>query len=172
MADAGIIMVGYVHTSYGDRALSDVEADIDTYATEWTHVSGIFLDEVSSDSSELSYYQSLYDYILGLPGFTYDILNPGDLPDSGYADVATHIVVIEDTPANLADFQAGWLTCEDKQKYAAIINTASGTSDMTTALANIVSQNIYGLVYITEGSNYNTLTSYYATEISDVAADN
>jgi len=172
MADAGIVMVGYVHTSYGARSLSDVEADINTYASEWSHLSGIFLDEVSDSSSELSYYQSLYSYILSLPGFTYDIINPGVLPDSGYANAATHIVVIEDTPSNLASYQAGWLTCEDKQKYAAIINSASGASAMSSALSNIASKGVFGLVYITDGSDYNNLASYYSTEISDVAADN
>jgi hypothetical protein len=83
MANAGVEMVGYVHTSYGARSLSDVEADIETYASEWPGLVGIFLDEVATSSSELSYYQSLYNYIMSMPGWKYDIINPGTLPDSG-----------------------------------------------------------------------------------------
>jgi len=175
MANAGITMIGYVHTSYGARSLSDVEADINTYATEWSHLSGIFLDEVATSSSELSYYQSLYNYITSLPGFTYDIINPGALPDSGYASAASHIVVIEDTASNVAGFSAGWLTCDNKEKYAAIINAASGSSTMESTVNSLVSKGYFGLVYVTDGSGgsaYNNLASYYSTEISYVASKN
>jgi len=172
MADAGVVMVGYVYTEYGARSLSDVEADINTWATEWPHVSGIFLDEVSADASEVSYYQSLYNYILSLPGFTYDIINPGTLPTSGYASAATHIVVIEDIPSNLDSFDVGWLTCENKGSYAGIINTASGSSTMESAINTMVSDGVFGLVYVTDGSNYDNLASYYSTEVSYVASKN
>lgn len=175
MHSAGVEMIGYVHTSYGARSLSDVQADIETYASEWPLLVGIFLDEVATSSSELSYYQTLYSYIMSMPGWKYDVINPGALPDSGYTSVATQIVVIEDVASNVAGFSGSWLNCDDKNQYAAIINTASGSSTMESAINSLVSKGYFGWVYVTDGggdSAYNDLASYYSTEVSYVASKN
>ena len=42
---AGMKVLGYVHTSYGARQASLVEADIDAYAA-WYSIDGVFFDEV------------------------------------------------------------------------------------------------------------------------------
>jgi len=96
---AGVMVLGYVYTDYGNRSSSIVKSEIDQYK-EWYHIDGIFLDEVSSHSEDLPYYQDLYDYILstpaGNPMGTFVKINPGTVPDEEYMQVADIVVVFED----------------------------------------------------------------------------
>ena len=57
-------VLGYVSTRNGNRATSDVEADIDTYASWATSYrpSGIFFDEVSDGAGKVSLYTSYVTY--------------------------------------------------------------------------------------------------------------
>jgi len=179
---AGVEMVGYVHTSYGDRAASDVQADVDTYASLYPGLKGIFVDEASASSSELSYYQTLYNYIQSKSGYVNTILNPGTQPDQGYLDAATSIVIFEDSASNLQNNFASWVTCapssSEKSGYKyrfAGIAYAESQSGMAGILDTMENSGM-GLVYVTDGASgcctYNTLASYFSTEASTVASMN
>jgi hypothetical protein len=61
-ADGGMLVLGYVHTSYGNRSLASVLADVSAYAA-WYGVDGIFVDEASSDCAQLAYYEQVYAFI-------------------------------------------------------------------------------------------------------------
>jgi len=172
---AGVEMIGYVHTSYGARAIADVKADIDIYATQFPLVVGVFVDEAAATASEVSYYAELYSYIMGMPGWKYDILNPGAVPTSGYLAVATQIVSFEDTVSEFASSaNPSFATCSNKDQFAVITYGAS-SSQMESAVNTAVSKGYYGWVYATDGSGastYNTLPSYYTTMASYVASAN
>jgi 3D (Asp-Asp-Asp) domain-containing protein len=169
-------MVGYVHTSYGARAIADVKADIDVYAQQFPLLVGIFLDEVSDSSSQLSYYQELYSYIMAMPGWKYDIINPGTVPASGYTAAATQIVTYESTASGFANSQnPSFATSANKNMFAMI--TYGGTSSsMQTAISAAKSKGYYGWVYVTDtgatGATYNSLPSFYAAEASYIASLN
>jgi hypothetical protein len=179
-ADAGITMVGYVHTSYGARDLSDVEADVHTYSTQYSGLAGIFIDECATSSSEVSYYQSLYNYITAISGYDNVIINPGTQPAEGYLDVATSIVIFEDTQSNLksSDDFASWVTCASsasekpgyKYKFAGIAYGAS-SSTLDSTLTTFMNAGM-GLVYVTDGTasgdTYGALPSYFTTEVSEI----
>jgi len=173
---AGVEIVGYVHSSYGARAIADVKADIDKYATQFSQLSGIFVDEVATSSSELSYYEELYSYIMSMPGWKYAILNPGAVPDSGYMNAATQIVTYESTTSGFANSQnPSYATSSNKNKFAMI--TYSGTaSSMQTAINAAKSKGYYGWVYVTDvsasGNTYGSLPSFYAAEAAYVASLN
>lgn len=172
--DAGVDMVGYVHTSYGTRALADVQADINTYATQYPLLKGIFLDEGSPDASMLSYYTTLYDYILSMPGWTYDIINPGVVPDVGYLTASTMIVSFENYGTDVATATApSFAQCSNKDQFAAIAHTVTAGS-MDSIIDSLMSSDYFGYIYVTDGvggcCTYNTLTSYYASMVSYIAS--
>jgi hypothetical protein len=69
---AGGKVIGYVSTSYANRALSAVVQDIHTYLALY-QVDGFFIDEMTADSvtAHVQFYQSVYNYIKGLsPAYT------------------------------------------------------------------------------------------------------
>jgi hypothetical protein len=182
LTNAGVDMVGYVHTTYGDRAASDVYADIDTYASKYTGLKGIFIDEASAASSELPYYQGVYNHITSKSGYVNAILNPGTQPDQGYLAVSTNLVIFEDVASNLKNNFASWVTCAPnsaqksgyKYKFSGIAYGAS-SGNINSLLSTMVNSGM-GLVYLTDGAGgcctYNTLASYFASEASSVAAMN
>jgi len=172
--DAGVDMVGYVHTSYGARAIADVQADINTYATQYPLLKGIFLDEGSPDASMLSYYTSLYDYITSMPGWSYDIINPGVVPDAGYLTASTMIVSFENYGTGVATATApSFAQCSNKDQFAAIAHTVTAGS-MDSIIDSLMSADYFGYIYLTDGvggcCTYNTLTSYYASMVSYIAS--
>ena len=69
---SGGTVIAYVSSSYGNRRLSDVTKDINTYLALYK-VDGFFIDEMTNDSTaaHIQYYQSVYNYIKGLsPKYT------------------------------------------------------------------------------------------------------
>jgi len=173
---AGVDLIGYVHTSYGARSIADVKADIDIYASEFPLVKGIFLDEAGATASVLSYYQQLYTYIMGMPGWKYDVINPGTVPSAGYTSAATQIVSFEDESSKFSASAApSGASCSNKNQYAVITYGAS-SSGMQSAVAAAKSKGYYGWVYVTDGAGgcctYNALASYYASMVSYVASTN
>jgi len=180
---AGITMIGYVHTSYGARAISDVESDVNTYATKYTGLAGIFFDEASADASEISYYSQLFTYVKSKSGYVHNILNPGTQPDSGYFAVSTAIMIYEDTAANFAHAEFdSWVTCAPtaaektgyKYHFAGIAYAAAQSS--AASLLTSFQKAGMGMVYVTDGAagccTYNDLVSYFATEAAQVEANN
>jgi len=174
---AGVEMIGYVHTSYGTRDITTVKAEIDTWATEFENVVGIFLDEAGDTASVLPYYQELYTYIMSMPGWKYDVINPGTVPTSGYATgAATQIVTYEDTASGFASSaNPSFASCSTKNEYAMIAYGGS-SSAMESSISAARSKGYYGWVYVTDGaaggSTYNSLASYYSTMVSYVASSN
>jgi hypothetical protein len=180
--NAGIEMVGYVYTSYGARAISAVEADVNTYATKWPLLTGIFFDEVSDSSSEISFYTQAYQYVMG-KGYVHNILNPGVQPDEGYLAISSSIVIFEDAGSgfNSKSFSS-WVTCASsasaksgyKYKFSAIAHSTASSS-AASILSSMKSKGV-GMVYVTDGAagccTYNNLVSYFASEASSVESLN
>jgi len=180
--DAGITMVGYVHTSFASRAVADVIADIDTYASAYPGLSGIFVDECATAASDVSYYQQLYTHINGIEGYVHDILNPGTQPDEGYVAVSSSVVIFEDVASNLKSNFASWVKCAPsasekagyKYKFTGIAYAA--TAGEVVSLLSTMEGIGMGMVYVTDGSDsccvYNSLASYFTAEAADVLALN
>jgi hypothetical protein len=182
LKNAGVEMVGYVYTSYGARSIADVKKDIDTYASKYPLVTGIFFDEVSDSSSQVAFYTQAYNYVMG-KGYKHNILNPGVQPVEAYVDISTSIVVFEDASSKLSSKSfSSFVTCASsssekssyKYKFAAIAHTTSSSS-AASALATMQNKGL-GLVYVTDGAagccTYNELVSYYSTMVSAVQSIN
>jgi hypothetical protein len=91
-------VVSYVHTSYGARPLAAVQAEIDATYAFYPAIDGIFLDEMSTDSSTRTYYRALYAYVKAKRGFHDVVGNPGAAASTSWqldAPVADQVVVFE-----------------------------------------------------------------------------
>jgi hypothetical protein len=90
---AGVRLVGYVDTAYGQRSVADVVAEAHAYQDRYA-ITGVFLDQASSDLESLTQYEK---YTLGLraAGARFVVLNPGVHPHPGYIDLANVTVTYE-----------------------------------------------------------------------------
>jgi len=181
--NAGVAMVGYVHTLYGARDIALVKSEIDTYASKYPLVKGIFLDEAANDARNVAYYTQVYNHIMSKPGYAHAILNPGVVPDQGYLPISTNIVIFENYASSMASASySNWVKCAPnaaqkagyKYKFSAIIHTATAANQ--ASYINTIHNQGMGLVYVTDGAGgcctYNTLASYFAQEATSVAALN
>jgi parallel beta-helix repeat protein len=95
--DIGVF--GYIATTYGDRSISAVKAEVDTWQS-WYAPDGIFLDEVSNtnDPVKLAYYGELYSYIRA-KGLAV-IHNPGGSTVEAYMSVSDVSCIYETAPVS------------------------------------------------------------------------
>jgi hypothetical protein len=171
--NAGGQVIGYVHTSYGGRLLSDVEQEVASYVS-WYAVKGIFIDEMASSATtaNLDYYEQLASYIrTQLPGATI-VANPGGAFDQAFADHQTADIYIdlEDTQANVhAATQAAWEAGFPASTFAEISIETTGDSAET---AWLVANRRLGWLYTTtlplNPNPYATLPADFTASLSSL----
>ena len=80
---AGVPVIGYVDTNYGNRPASQIMSELGHYL-EWYEVNGVCLDQVATASARLAYYGALSAQVRRL-GAEVVFFNHGMHPDEGYA---------------------------------------------------------------------------------------
>lgn len=173
---AGVTMIGYVHTSYGARALADVEAEIDIYDQSFSSygLSGIFLDEASNDPAKLSYYQTLYNYIHAKPHLTSVITNPGtQIPEAFVkAPTSDSTAIFEDTNGWMTYKPDAYVANYPRLRFAAVMLNIPTAAQMRSAV-DLAAQRNVGYVFVTDDTTpnpYDTLPSYWKEEVNYVAS--
>jgi hypothetical protein len=173
-------IVGYVHTSYGARALSQVEADIDAWYSFYPAIDGIFFDEASSDTTTISgYYSPLFTYVKGKgnAGHTV-ILNPGWMVDEAFMGVADIIVTFEDTYTKYTNgsypTNPAWVANYPRWRFWHLVLSATSVAEMQNAVS-IARQRNVGYVYVTDqapATAYSQLVTgtYWQGELAAVVA--
>jgi Spherulation-specific family 4 len=169
---AGITLLGYTNTDYTRRPAAAVEADVRHYRS-WYGVTGIFLDEVSSDTSGVAYYRRLASYVHTLSPGSIVMLNPGTYPDRQYMAIGDIVMVFENSYASYLRLHVpGWVRSYPAARFAHAIYA---TSQAQLARAISLSQRRHaGYVYVTgrAGVNpYDALPSYWAREDAVIAAE-
>ena len=162
---AGITVLGYTDTSYGNRPAAAAEADVQHYKA-WYRVTDVFLDQAATGSAQLGYYRNLAAYIRRLnPGATI-WLNPGSYPDQGYMSVGNVVMVFEGPYASYVHINVpSWVSHYPAARFAHTIYATPG-SELTSAIRLSRSRNA-GHVYITDrsGANpYGGLPGYWSRE--------
>lgn len=176
---AGGKVVGYVMTQEGQRALADVESNIDDYVTYYgAHISGIFLDEMGGSRNLLPFYASVASHVRSrYPGLEI-IGNPGTYPDPGYADVADTLVIFENPMSQwnlIAPQDNPWVHQRSNAGQAIIADGASCGDMQKVARAAATTAFNVGWVYVTDGSGSNpwaALPSYWDQLLGTVNALN
>jgi spherulation-specific family 4 protein len=146
---AGARVLGYVPTTYGERPVGDVVADIDRY-TSWYRVDGIFLDEASRNVGGLEYYAALGRHIRAAADRLV-VLNPGVVPAREYFHVADVVVTFEGPYADYGPAvkaMPDWVRDQPPEHIAHLVYDASHRQAMTA----VRHPQDAGYVYVTSGS--------------------
>ena len=90
---SGITLLGYIYTSYGERSLATVKLQAYDYL-QWYGIRGIFVDEVSDNSTGASYYRNATQETRSM-GLYYIIGNPGTFAPKSITDFFNSTVLYE-----------------------------------------------------------------------------
>lgn len=150
LKNAGVKMLGYVYSSYGNRNRDEVKNDIAIYHNSFA-VQGFFIDEMASGTDKINYYTDLYSYIKSLDP-DYEVFgNPGQAFDESYLyhAAADAFVIFENNAGNWLSFTPpSFLSSYDK-KYAALIHSAPASASTLPSLIDLAYQRNIDYLFIT-----------------------
>jgi hypothetical protein len=167
---AGITVLGYSSTVYGQRSRAAVEAEVRHYKA-WYRVNGMFLDLAAATARELPYYRKLARYIRGVEPGSVIWLNPGAYPDRRYMSVGDVVLVFEGSYATYRHLQVpSWTDRYRRARFAQVIY-ATPASKLARAV-RLSRLRRAGYVYVTnlQGSPnpYAALPSYWKREAAAI----
>jgi Spherulation-specific family 4/Putative Ig domain len=171
-AAAGILMLGYVYTSYGARSEADVEADVASwYSFYGASLGGIFFDEAECTTGNETYYSAIVGYVHTNHAGSTVMLNPGGIPAEAYLStpIGDVIQVEENSYANLAGDAAAapsWLFDYPSSQIAVTVNTCPTQADMTTAIGLTASAFNAKWVWVTADDVYAAEPDYFDAEVA------
>ena len=139
--------------------------------------SGIFIDEMSTETSTLSYYEELYEYILSKTGLDEVHGNPGVSSEEAFvsAPATTSLVISENYMSEWPSYSTdSWVNEYDASRFSMLVHTASTISEMQTAIDLAVQRNI-GLLYVTDDAMPNPwdmLPTYWQEKVKYIKSLN
>jgi hypothetical protein len=173
---AGVAILGYVFTGYGDRPADAIKGDIDLWA-QCYQLDGIFLDEAAHTSDKLNYYADLYAYMKQHLGLKMVVLNAGVSVDEDYVrrPVADTIVVFDNQSSKLPGYSpAAYTRNYPASRFAMVVHTVPDVATMRADLLRAVARRIH-YVYLTNRGLPNPWESpptFWNEEIDFIAALN
>ncbi|EIW61478.1 uncharacterized protein TRAVEDRAFT_18178 [Trametes versicolor FP-101664 SS1] len=162
---SNVVVLGYVPTSYGAaKRKAGVTTDVNTYAG-WKAAykpDGIFFDEVSGDSVDLSTYTTFASRARSLfkSGKGFVSLNPGAAPSSTkYYGIADLLLTAENF---YSDFKASMLSLGSSNPATkqAVVLTDGPSTPPTSLISTLVTQDHVKAFYVTTDSQANGANPY------------
>lgn len=167
LVGAGIRVIGYVWTSYGERNAADVRKDIDTWKSFYPQVTGIFFDEQSNKVGFESYYRDLTSYSRS-HGLTFTIGNPGQDTKPSYIGTVDLILIYESSGIPDMSRLTGWHTEHDRRNFGVIPYGIGFDKNFVQAAKPYVSY-----IYLTSDvlpNPWDSLPSYFGDLMAALAA--
>jgi len=172
-------VVAYIHTSYGQRSLAIVKAEVRAYASFY-QLDGFFVDEMATDAADIPYYQHLYAYIKKINRHYEVIGNPGTSTQRSYLTAPTADVLVDfedNQSAYPSAAPPSWVRKFRAQQFGNIVGEAASVSAMEADLLLAHERNA-GYVYVTDqninddNTAYDRLPAYWSQEVADIKAEN
>jgi hypothetical protein len=180
-----IEIIGYVYSSFGNRNISLIKKDVDTWLNLYPNVlSGIFVDETSTSIQFFEFYKELFQYISS-KGLTTQ-LNPGTFLNSRYLEISSSIMHFESTQTlwnsqtipsffscNCPEIPSQVSDKNYKYKFVSIVHSCGSALEMKQSV-NKANENNFGSIYLTDKSTnvYSDLPSYWDELVDHVASLN
>lgn len=168
---AGIIVLGWVDTNFATIAESTVQAAIDSWASFYPQIDGIFFQSMSNQTTNQTYYDNLHNYVRFTKGLSTTCGNARTTVPTGFLNGGTTDVVIVWDNSGLDPVDSTY------SQYNTMENNTLGVSafaapTLNTTWIDQMSQYV-GWVFMTSDSGsgaapYDTLPSYFTTMVEHV----
>lgn len=158
LRDAGIVVIGYVYTSWGRRSLACVAADISRYRA-WYGLEGVMIDELSTHVGSVNHYLAIHRYAKSL-GMAFVMGNPGtDVPEQFVGVAADNFIIYENAGLPGRERLGGWHADYDKANWSCCSHSTRFDEKRIKAASKYL-----GLIYATDDTPpnpYDRLSSYF-----------
>src|SRR2546422_1730765 len=166
---AGVIVLGYVATGYASHAMSNLDAQINSYWNLY-RVDGIFFDEMANNQGNENYYSTLNTYVKSL-GMTMTMGNPGTSTLKSYVGTLDSIIIYESagTPSLSYPASATFYPSYSKSNFGFL---AYSVPSLDTSFETSTSTYVQWMYITNDGlSNpWDTLPSYFMNEVAALDA--
>ncbi len=161
----GVVVLGYVDTSYAGDSVSSVEANVNLYHT-WYGVNGIMFDDMTNVPGYETYYSTLSSYVHSLIPGSVTMGNPGTSVPTSYVGTLDVLNIYESSGYPLLSFvtYAGY----SPSYFSTIV---FGVPLDTAFLSTLVGVNSW--VYLTDANlpnPYDVLPSYFTTQVAALSS--
>jgi Spherulation-specific family 4 len=152
LRSAGVPLLGYVDTDYGQRRHGEVVADIQRHR-DWYGVDGVFLDQAGSGPELLPHYRRLAVAARSLDA-TRVVFNPGVHPHPGFAEAADLLITFEGSWEQYRELRIPeWTASFPAERFGHLVH---GTPPaLCTAVPELARLRHAGVSYATPGSGAN-----------------
>ena len=116
---AGVKVIGYVHTSWGNRPAAELQTEMGQWKSWYPGVTGIFFDEMANAAGQESYYSGLSSYAKG-QGFDFTIGNPGSDSSPTYVGTEDVILIYENSGLPALSALGGWHSSYARSNFGVI----------------------------------------------------
>lgn len=148
--DVGITIVGYVATNYGQRPISQVNADVDRWVQYYPQVAGIFFDEQSSSDDAVPHYTELFAWARSRIVNGMIIGNPGTIPSERYtSDARADVECLFESDHGFDTFAPPNWTYEYPDRFCVLPFGVLSTETMERYVSKSMQQGV-GTLYITD----------------------
>jgi Spherulation-specific family 4 len=156
---AHVLVIGYVATGYAMKPAAQVRADIDTWASFYPGVGGIFFDEMSSTAGDEAFYSALKAYA-GAHGFPVTVGNPGTDTLASFVGTVDTLLIYESDGVPPVASLGGWHDQFPRSNFGVI---PYAVPSLDTAFVMAARQHV-GFVYLTDDdlpNPWDSLASYF-----------
>lgn len=170
-------LFGYVHTTWGARNISDIEAEISLYEL-WAnyskadiHVDGIFLDEAPSDTKFVEYMSNITKYTKATLASTAIVWsNPGVAVDASLYEAVDIVNAYENSWDHWARHGGKKsIPAALRAKSTIMIHSYDGTSKQVQAHTDALVDAGYQSGLLTTDSSYTSFSPLLSTYVESVA---
>lgn len=169
LQSAGIPVLGYVYTHYGNRDPAEIMNDIDEYK-RWYGINGIFFDEMAHVHGKENYYLSLSKYAKSI-GIDFTVGNPGNGTSPTYVGTVDNIVIYEHSGLPSSQSIEGWYSQYPKTNFSIL---PYGVEKLNETHIRELSEHI-GFIYVTDQTLPNpwySLATYFDQFVSIISSIN
>lgn len=119
LVSAGVKVIGYVSTQYGERPAATVQGWIDNWRSWYPAVTGIFFDEMANSAGYESYYKTLNSYAKSRGG-DFTVGNPGADSAPSYIGSVDVMLIYETDGLPAMSALTGWHTSYARSNFGII----------------------------------------------------
>lgn len=167
---AGVIVLGYVDTTFATKSITSAETEITHYNT-WYHVNGIFFDDMQNVNGYQTYYSTLSTFAKSL-GMTMTLGNPGTSILSSYLGSEDNLCIFENNyEPTVSDLQSN--TMGDPKTNFSFIAYEVGlpSQSFINSIVPYVSY-MYATDDGSDGNPYDSVPSYLDSLVAELASAN